>query len=165
MAGGFSLATDLLPELEATLLAAYAKVEKSEVAPSIIIDAALSLDEITEETCQIVESLAPYGAGNPKPIFLFSNIEVEKVKTFGNGGIHLELQFKNSAGRVINAIGFFSCSPLLAGEVFHSTDSHNFHEVALEVGRRIDLAATIEKSYFKNRPEIRLRIVDIRKPE
>ena len=32
----------------------------------------------------------------------------------------------------------------------------------LKAGQTIDLAASIEKSNFRNRPEIRLRIVDIK---
>ena len=38
---------------------------------------------------------------------------------------------------------------------------HTTNKAQIEIGIKINLVATIEKSFFRNRPEIRLRIVDI----
>ncbi len=85
---------------------------------------------------------------NSKPVFKFSELEIDNVRKFGNGGIHLGLDFKNSAGKKVPAIGFFI------------GDSEKFN---LRAGEKIDLAATLEKSFFAGRTELRLKIVDIKK--
>lgn len=148
-AGGFSLDAGKVPELEGKLLAAYKQVPKLVKSEEKNFDATVSLDDIGEEVWRTLEQLAPFGEGNPKPIFHLPNLEIIQAKTFGNGGIHLELSFKKTSGEILCAIGFF-------------TSIDKFKNVTLEVGQRIDLLATLEKSYFKTRPEIRLRIVDIR---
>jgi hypothetical protein len=79
-------------------------------------------------------------------IFLFKNLVVSEVKIFGNGGLHLELKFKNTTGKSIPAIGFF----------FN-------HDLTFLPDDKVDLLASVEKSYFRRFPELRLRIVDIRK--
>ena len=69
------------------------------------------------------------------------------MKLFGKEQNHLELKFKNSKNSDVTAIAFFS-----TGDKF---------EVPVEVGNNINLIATLEKSQFRNFPELRLRIVDI----
>ena len=70
-----------------------------------------------------------------------------RVKLFGKEKNHLEIKFKNSKGKDVTAIAFFSTQ-----EKF---------PVSLDSGNVINLVATLEKSTFRNFPELRLRIVDI----
>jgi single-stranded-DNA-specific exonuclease len=58
-----------------------------------------------------IEKLMPFGLGNPKPVFLFENVKIEKIKKFGKNGSgeHLEIIFSDSsAGNKAKAISFFS---------------------------------------------------------
>jgi len=160
-AGGFSLDAKKIKDLEKKLLQAYDKVSKAEVVVEEVIDGEMSLDQVTWETYGEVNRLAPFGIGNPKPVFLFRDVEIDKVRTFGNGGIHINLSFK-IGGLSINAIGFFTCPPSAEDDEFDERLGHNFSDVALASGRRIDLLASLEKSTFGRAPELRLRIVDIR---
>ncbi len=148
MAGGFSISLEKVGELEERLLKAYKKIEKLEKVGEIKPDAVISIDDVSEYAWHLLEQLAPFGTGNPKPVFSLPNIEIAQAKTFGNGGIHLELGFAKSNGTVVCAIGFF-------------TALDKFKNVKLEVGNKINLTATLEKSYFKRQPELRLRIVEI----
>ncbi|KKQ44220.1 MAG: hypothetical protein US64_C0012G0001, partial [Candidatus Nomurabacteria bacterium GW2011_GWC1_37_9] len=66
---------------------------------------------------------------------------------FGKEKNHLELSFLNSKGKVVKAIAFFK-----------TRESYNN---MLNVGERINMVATFEKSTFGGRTELRLRIVDI----
>ncbi|MFQ5661719.1 MAG: hypothetical protein ACE5F2_00495, partial [Candidatus Paceibacteria bacterium] len=91
--------------------------------------------------------LAPFGIGNPKPLFLFEDTLIENVEHFGKENNHLKLEFKKSNGNTISSIAFFK-------------NSGSFNK-NLEKGNKIDLVATMEKSTFRNYPELRLRIVDI----
>lgn len=148
MAGGFALAAERVGELEERLVASYDKIEKIKKPEAIKPDALISIDDVSEYAWHWLEQLAPFGVGNPRPVFFLPNLEIAQARTFGNGGIHLELGFRKSNGSVICAIGFF-------------TALDKFKNVKLEAGQSINLTATLEKSYFKREPELRLRIVDI----
>ena len=156
MAAGFSLSPEKVSELAERLISAYKKVKKTEIETELLIDEELSLDQLTWETYKLIEPMAPFGMDNPKPVFKLKNIEIAEVKYFGNGGLHLELSFKKSDGKLIPAIGFFA-SPV------PDDPAHVFGDIKLAKGERIDLLATLEKSMFKNYPELRLRIVDLKK--
>ena len=147
LAGGFSVEDSRMNDLEPEIKKAYKKIKKQKINNGeIFIDKELSLDDVNWENYKMIDRLRPFGVENPKPIFLFSDIEISNVRKFGNGGIHLELAFKKNNGENISAIGFFA-----------SEDNMN-----LKIGQKIDLAASFEKSVFRSALELRLRIVDIR---
>jgi single-stranded-DNA-specific exonuclease len=149
-AGGFTVASEKIHTLEKELSDAYRAMEKIVKAKTALADEELSLDDVTWDTYKEVETFAPFGVENPKPIFMFKEIEITGVKKFGKTAEHLELEFRNSKGNRIPAIGFF-------------VSEKDFPEVLLGRGERVNLLATLEKSVFRNYPELRLRIVDILK--
>lgn len=147
-AGGFSVSHDKVHFLEEELARAYERVRRERAEEEgKMVDAELSIDDVNEATYAHVSSLAPFGPGNPKPEFLFRGVTIASVKLFGKEKNHLELGFRDSRGRTVKAIKFFS-GPDAFG-------------VALAEGASIDLVAAIEKSFFLGRPELRLRIIDI----
>ncbi len=147
MAGGFSLVSDKVHFLEAELEEAYEKAREAYEKPELTVDKRLSLEDVSWQTYSQLEKLAPYGVGNPKPVFLFDNVKIEEVKLFGKEKNHLELTFKNNTNRKVVAISFFS--------------GVKDFEVPIEKGLSVNLIASLEKSTFRNFPELRLRIVDI----
>ena len=145
MSGGFSVFQEQIHLLEDKLQIAYEKVLVKGIIKKeeILADAEISFDEVNSENYRLVEKLAPFGTGNPKPLFLFKKAIIESVKMFGKETNHLELTFNNSRGRAIKAIGFF----MKAGD--------------LKKGDKINLLANFEKSTFRGFAELRLRIVDL----
>ena len=93
--------------------------------------------------------MAPFGTGNPKPIFVLENLEISEVKEFGKEKNHLELFFKNSKRKTIKAIAFFKTR-------------NDFNDMELAPGNKINLIANLEKNNFAGREELRMRIVEIR---
>ncbi len=110
-------------------------------------DAEITLDDISWDLYKDIEKLAPYGTGNPKPLFLIKNAYIDAIKSFGKEKNHTEIAFLDGNNRKISAIQFFI--PVSA------LPSH------AQPQSRVDLVAHLEKSTFKNYPELRLRIVDI----
>jgi single-stranded-DNA-specific exonuclease len=108
LSGGFSVDHEKIHELEDALLKAGLECmsEEKNENEQLPIDAKLSLNDVTWKTYNEIEQLAPFGIGNPKPVFLFENISVVSVKQFGKAKEHLELTFKNSNERPIKAIAF-----------------------------------------------------------
>lgn len=148
LSGGFTLVQEKIHLLDEFLEKAFEKVKNgNDVTEEIIADRILFLDDVNWNIYRDLEKLAPFGIGNEKPVFLFKNVKLHEVKSFGKEKNHLELVLKNGGEQKISAIGFFS-HPESWGR-------------KLETGSSIDLLATIEKSVFKNYPELRLRIVDI----
>ena len=151
LSGGFSVSHEkiLLLETEIIIALKKIKVDDDDASQEIFIDKKMSIDDANWETYKSIEKLAPFGAGNPKPLFLFEKIKIEAVKNFGKEKSHLEIIFKKSDGKNISAIGFF-----MKGDEW---------ELELKEGEKINLVATMEKSVFRGFPELRLRIVDILK--
>ena len=152
MAGGFSVSHEEIHFLEERLMNAHKEAEEIIKEEENKIDAIISIDDVTEENYKVIEKLAPYGVGNPKPTFLLKNVSIFAVKEFGKDKNHLELSFKNSKGRIIKAIAFFKTR-------------HDFsiisHRSDLCEGMKIDMVASFEKNNFGGRSELRLRIIDI----
>ncbi|TSC70139.1 MAG: single-stranded-DNA-specific exonuclease [Parcubacteria group bacterium Gr01-1014_46] len=147
-AGGFSVLQENIHTLEDRLNEAFLELLKEDkIIPDILLDKKLSLDDVNWDTYKSVEKFAPFGLDNPKPLFLFENIEVKALKLFGKEKNHLELKFKNSSNKDVTAIAFFQ-----NGDKF---------TVPVKEGSKINMVATLEKSEFRNFPELRLRIVDV----
>jgi len=145
MSGGFSVVQEQIHLLEDKLQIAYEKVLIKGIIKKeeILADAEISFDEVNSENYRLIEKLAPFGTGNPKPLFLFKKAMIENVKMFGKETNHLELTFHNSRGRAVKVIGFF----MKAGD--------------LKKGDKIDLLANFEKSTFRGFTELRLRVADL----
>lgn len=155
MAGGFSIKEGKIDDFKEELLKTYEKMPKEKTENDILyIDKEISIDEVNWDFYSVIEKFKPFGIDNPKPVFLLSNLEIFNVKKFGNGGIHLQLDFKKNqpagggGGEIISAIGFF-----------FNGNGNGFN---LKTGAKIDLVASLEKSFFRLPPELRLRIVDVK---
>lgn len=147
LAGGFALAHGQIHFLEDELVKAHGEVATQSSGDTDEVDSVLDLHDVNYKTWNDLEKLAPFGIGNPKPLFLFSNVVPMKVGAFGKQKNHLELVFEREMDRPLRAIGFFM-------------KPENFL-VAPEAGKKFNLVGTIERSFWMNRPEIRLRVVDI----
>ncbi len=148
MSGGFSVSLEKVDILAEGLEFAYEKLKISDESKEVeLIDAVIDIDDVNSSLEKQISRLAPFGIDNLKPVFLFKNIEVKDVKIFGKKEEHLELSFKNKKGQKISAIGFFM--------------KPSDFEIKIEKGEKINLVANLEKSFFRGREEIRLRIVDI----
>lgn len=139
-AGGFSVTLESLTTLEEKLsLSLEALANEEEVVEKSL---SISLNDIGESLWQTVSLFAPFGTGNEKPIFKIKNAPIRSVKQFGKESNHLELNLGNG----LKAISFFA-----------SPTTYNLQPDSPSC----TLLAHLEKSYFRNRPELRLRIVNI----
>lgn len=148
--GGFGVANDAVHYLEERLNEAALRLNgAASDAPAAEepIDLELSIDDVSAGTYDDVNKLAPFGVGNRKPVFLFRSVSPSAVRLFGKGNEHVELIFSKKNGVKIPAISFF-------GAV-------NEWAKAVVPGKTVDLVASIEKSMFRNRQEIRLRVIDV----
>ena len=97
MAAGFTVETaNLAPLCERLSELAEAVVFDRDDAPAgplLEIDAQVPLERVSEATANQIARLAPFGAGNPAPVFLSLGAPVSDVRRFGrNGKPHLGLR-------------------------------------------------------------------------
>lgn len=148
-AGGFTCVPEQLPSLETQLKKALIQFQEKNThieKDIVIIDRSLSLDDITVELYTRIRDLAPFGMGNPKPLFLFHKVMIYRINHFGKNKEHLEIFMKNSMGKEIRGIAFFT---------------HKDSFKALIEGTPCDVIAHIEYSVFMGTHELRLKIIDI----
>jgi single-stranded-DNA-specific exonuclease len=93
---------------------AAARLAPEDLVPRCRIDGRLRPSDVTEAAALGLERLAPFGAGNPEPVFALAG-RPTRARTVGAGGAHLKLAF----GPGLDAIGFQMGErlSLCAGEV------------------------------------------------
>ncbi len=145
--GGFSVSEEHIHSFPSLLNDAYQKIgEAARIDETVIIDLELNLDDVTDEFIESQRALAPFGVGNPKPLYRFPDVIADEVNLFGKGKEHTKLMLRTS-GRAREAIAFFA-TPL----------TFTKEPVA---GESCTLIAHVEESFFMNRMQTRLRIVDV----
>ena len=148
-AGGFSVDGEKIHFLEEALSLSFHKVKRDRVDEEILYDIKSDLSIVNMKNWREIEKMAPFGLANPKPIFLFENVNIENIKKFGKNGSgeHLEITFSDNGKNKVKAISFFS-------------NNESFETPILE-GKKVSLLATFDLSRFRGREELRLRVEDI----
>lgn len=149
LAGGFTVHSEKIHFLEETLSVTFNKIKRVKKDDEITYDIKAGLDAVNLKNWREIEKMEPFGLGNPKPVFLFEDVKIEKIKKFGKNGSgeHLEIVFSDFNLNRAKAISFFS-----------SVDSF---KNKLREGLAVNLLATFDLSRFRGREELRLRIEDI----
>ncbi|MFH0777706.1 MAG: single-stranded-DNA-specific exonuclease RecJ [Candidatus Eisenbacteria bacterium] len=81
---------------EAFLPLVHEALKGIDVTPRLYLDYELHLSELSEELAGLLEQLAPFGVGNPEPVFVTSRIQVLDRCLVG-GGNHLKLSVKQGS--------------------------------------------------------------------
>jgi single-stranded-DNA-specific exonuclease len=106
MAAGFTVAADKLEALRAFLAERLGDGRDREpLVPQLPIDGALSLAAARGDLIDHLDRLAPFGAANPEPRFLFRGVQIAAVAAVG--GNHLRLRLAEPLGEAkLDAIAF-----------------------------------------------------------
>ena len=147
MAAGFTVETAKLSLLQKKLeQLAEELLDKDKLTRSVRIDCELDLSFIDKKLYDVLQKLAPFGMGNPTPVFLSKNLVVEDMRLVGNDGLHLKLRVQKD-GKYFDAIGFGLGDR--ADEV--------------RIGSKIDLVYTIEENEWNGNNRLQLKIKNLKK--
>lgn len=103
-AGGFSLLEENLEELVREFPLTAKTIFEGKAPQKVIkVDRDIKFSDITIQLVQELQLLAPFGIGNPSPVFHTKNVEIQSVQMIGDSHIKLELK-DSSAMRM--AIGW-----------------------------------------------------------
>jgi single-stranded-DNA-specific exonuclease len=145
-AAGLTIAESKLPEFRerfSELAAAW--LARSGTAPTLHVDAQVHLSQVTLQLIQELESLHPFGAGNPEPTLAVRGLEVVEARVVGDK--HLKLRVRQPNSWTFDSIGF-RMGP--------------FADLGLTAGRPIDLAFSPERNHWNGYDRIQLRIRALR---
>jgi single-stranded-DNA-specific exonuclease len=147
-AAGFTMDARLVPALRQRLTRhADDVLSPDDLRPRLTIDAPLSLDGITPEAVEGIERLAPFGNGNPRPVFEAAAVGLAKSPVRLKDR-HLTMTVRQG-GRMFRAIAW------RAAERFDFFDANR---------EAFDLAYSLERNTFRGETTIELTVVDAREP-
>ena len=98
---GFLMKAEYLQRLSENLLHAMAKIKKDNpdiFRRSFDIDLTAGAEEMTLGLAKELELMAPFGNGNPKPLFLLEDVTLEDVRLMGDQGLHMRFAARSRTG-------------------------------------------------------------------
>ncbi len=145
MAAGFLLPVeqvDILREKINDYAAAH--LCEAETEPVMELDALVSLQDITYELINEIEQLAPYGHGNPGPVFALQQARLVNCRGVGKNNAHLKMLLSDHSA-VMDGIGFNLGQ--FAGE--------------LAVAKEVSVAFTPEVNTWQGRQTLQVKVQDV----
>lgn len=147
-AGGFAVDDTRIHSLSESFNTAYQALAcNSQPKPFVEPEVNIPLAFARRDTYTEIVRLAPFGIGNPKPVFIFGSVEIVSFRMFGKDNNHFEVMIQDASSGVRKATRFFA-------------SEHSFTRMPI-IGGKADILATIEENNFNGRRSIELRIVDI----
>ena len=106
-AAGLTVKTENIPLLRERLEQAVSAAAPEECfLPSMEYDLAVPFRIWTPETLALLSRLEPTGCGNPAPLFLLRDAEVQSIRRVGRDGSHLKLSVLDEDLSVVDGIAF-----------------------------------------------------------
>ncbi len=142
-AAGFELAADNLAAFQGLLEQAFHdQVGPQPPRPTLKVDAQVELSDLNRAYYQHLETLRPFGPGNPAPVMVCLGVECLESRVVGER--HLRVKLAQN-GQMLDAIAFdmAGCHPL---------------------GGTLDVALSTHLSYYQGRTSRDLRLLDWGKP-
>jgi single-stranded-DNA-specific exonuclease len=148
-AAGFTVKTDRIAELNERLCRVAAeRLNGHSLKPVMMADASITMSDVTDRTLDSLNRLAPFGAGNPSPTFMATDVRVLSVTPLGDGG-HLKLMLADNTNinrAPVEAVSF---------RTGHMLD-------AIKRRGRVDLLFQIERRDWKGDVHLQLKVKDLR---
>ena len=148
-AAGLTIESSRIRELR-DRINAYADgcLQPDDLRPRLWIDGSLTFRSISEQVTSELSALAPFGAGNPRPVFRASGVEIVDGPRLLKER-HLKMAFRQE-GRVMRGIAW------------RAADRERF--VAAHRGA-IDVAFSLEQDNWNGERYLQLSVADFRAPE
>ncbi len=150
MAAGFTIATKNIKLLKDKLQEiAMSELDEDKLTRLVKIDTVLDLHHITPDFYKKLQQLAPFGVGNPAPVFVSYRVEVIGASLVGRDRRHLKMRVRDPEDNaVFDAIGFNM------GEIYGKINPHQF----------VDIVYTIDEDHWNGNSSLQLKLKDVKFP-
>ncbi len=122
------------------------KLKNIDLAPKIIIDTEIKLDEADHDFLIELHEFQPYGEGNKIPKFIIKDLKVVSFDKVGKKSDHLRLMVSQNGGTVKKCIGFY------LGSICDK----------INVGGKVDVVCEVSFNEWNGTKEIQLKIIDLK---
>ena len=148
MAAGLTVKADKIADLEAFLNAQLSDdIAAARQEMALKIDGLIAPSAATRSLTDMMDSVGPYGAGNPEPLFALPDMRISYAERVRGG--HVRCSFENSAGIRISGI----CIP---------ADETGLAEVLLAPNPgNVHVAGRIKRNDWKGRTKIDIQVTDL----
>ena len=144
-AAGLSLPRERVDEFRRRINDYAARVYGDMPFAPLTIDCKLRPSAFTPDMVRSLDALAPFGTGNPLPVFGLFDMTLERITPVGNAGSHLRLELSREGANV--TVMLFGC-PL--------------SRFGYRPGDRLDLAVTADRSEYGGREQVTLSAKGVR---
>ena len=142
-AAGFTIPTASLPDLERSLQhLAGELLDGHGLVPTLDVECEVQLSAFTQRNFDFIQTLAPFGEGNPSPLFLTRGVRVLDARLVGASRQHLKMRLWQR-GTTIEAIGF------------------NLGHKVSETRSNIDVVYTVGLDTWGRYPTLQLTVQDL----
>ncbi len=145
---GFALAEDRhVPTFAERLREdAATNVRAEDLGPALDVDACIQLDQADERLIETLKTFAPFGCGNPEPVFVAERVRIVSSGTVGQDGKHLRFTAKDASGIARRFIAF------------------KFGDRASEAkpDTQLDVAFHVTENEWNGRKEVQCKVVDFK---
>ena len=116
--------------------------------PEQWIDVVVKPEHLTPKLYRDLVAFAPFGEGNPEPVFALENMVIREARLVGNGSKHWKLSLVPQGGiKCFDAIGF--------------SLGTNFPD--LKENDVLDVAFSLDENHWNGSTSLQLKLVDIRR--
>lgn len=147
LAAGCTLRLEDLPAFKDKANAvAEARLSGEDLRRKIVIDAKLDFDEIDAPFLECLELLAPFGVGNPRPVFFSDDVEVVGPPRLLKNGKYAKFLFRQG-GRTFESIGWDKSS----------------WDAEVRAGDRVRAAFSLQTSTYLGLEQLTLNLAGMKK--
>lgn len=143
-AAGFTVEGSKVEALRGKLLQYAEEINFVLGDASISIDAETAPEDITWETLELIEKLAPFGIGNPKPKLCARGLQVVEYRGVSEGK-HLKLRLKFGE-TILEAIAF----------------NQGFQMNKLTPNQLVDVVFELSTNEWNGRKDMQMKVIDIK---
>jgi single-stranded-DNA-specific exonuclease len=146
MAAGLTIARERIPEFRRRFAeGCRERITEDNRSPRLRIDGEVHAEDVSMELAEDLDRLAPFGFGNPRPVFLLRSVVASgPSRVVGRG--HLKITLLRNGGPGLDCIGFD-----LGGRV----------EAGSSMGR-VDIVGHVTVNEWNDRRTEQLQVVDFR---
>ena len=142
MAAGFTIETKNIRKFTKEVESAAKKdIKDALLVRSIAIDVEIPLTAVRLSLYERIADFAPFGLGNPEPVFATKNVIVESIRLIGAKQNHLKLKLSS-----FDAVGFGM------GELYGK----------IKQGMTVDIAYTIDMNQWNGNTSLQMKLRDIK---
>lgn len=143
-AAGFTMPIENIELLRKSLNENIGNISSDIFKQKVVIDSEIRIQDVSLELFDEIEQLAPFGMGNPTPLFVTKGINIQQVYSLGKEKKHLKLHIEASDNAIIEGLAF--------------NQGENIDEI--KTAQNIDVVYNIDKNEYMGQEKVQINIRD-----